>query len=43
MISYSSIGERLVVDPDDCDSAEMEAIGGVGSVLATAAVDLLRR
>ena len=43
MISYSSVGERLIVDLEDCDSTEMEAIGGVGSVLATAAVDLLRR
>ena len=43
MISYSLEGERLIVDPEDWDSAEMEAIGRVGSVLATAAVDLLRR
>ena len=43
MISCSLVGERLIVDPEDWDSAEMEAIGGVGSVLATAAVDLLRR
>ena len=43
MISYSSMGERLIVDLEDYDSAEMEAIGRVGSVLATAAVDLLRR
>ena len=43
MISYGAMGERLIVDPKDWDSAEMEAIGGVGSVLATAAVDLLRR
>ena len=42
MISYSSMGERLIVDLEDYDSAEMEAIGGVGSVLATAVVDLLR-
>ena len=42
MISYSSVGERLIVDPEDYDSAEMEAIGGVGSVLATTAVDLLQ-
>ena len=40
MISYSSVGERLIVDPEDWDSVEMEAIGGVSSVLATAAVDL---
>ena len=40
MISYNSVGERLIVDPEDCDSAKMEAIGGLGSVLATAAVDL---
>ena len=43
MISYSSVGERLIVDPEDWDSAEMEAIGGVGLVLATTVVDLLRR
>ena len=43
MISCSSVGERLIVDPEDWDSAEMEAIGGVGSVLEIAAVDLLRR
>ena len=43
MISCSSVEERLIVDQEDWDSAEMEAIGGVGSVLATAAVDLLRR
>ena len=43
MISYSSMGERLIVDLEDWDSAEMEVIGGVGSVLATVAVDLLQR
>ena len=43
MISYSLVGERLIVDPKGWDSIEMEAIGGVGSVLATTAVDLLRR
>ena len=43
MISCSSVGKRLIVDPKDWDSAEMEAIGGVSSVLAIAAVDLLRR
>ena len=43
MISYSSVGERLIVDPKDWDSAEVEAIDGVGSVLATVAVDLLQR
>ena len=42
MIYCSSVGERLIVDPEDWDLAEMEVIGGVGSVLATAAVDLLR-
>ena len=31
------------MDPEDWDSAEMEAIGKVGSVLATATVDLLQR
>ena len=41
MISYSLEGERLIVDPEDWDSAEMEAIGGVGSVLVTTIVDLL--
>ena len=41
MIFCSSVGEKLIVDPEDWDSAEMEAIGGVGSVFATAAVDLL--
>ena len=40
MISCSSVGERLIVDPEDYDSAEMEAIGEVGSVLATATIDL---
>ena len=29
------------MDPEDWDSTEMEVIGGVGLVLATAAVDLL--
>ena len=43
MISCSLVGERLIVDREDWDLAEMEAIGGVGSVLATAAVDLQRR
>ena len=43
MISCSSMGERLIVDPEDCDSAEMEAIVGVGLVLATSTVDLPRR
>ena len=43
MISCSLVGERLIVDPEDWDSAEMEAIGGVDSVSAIAAVDLLRR
>ena len=32
-----------MVDPEDWDSTEMEAIGGVGLVLIIAAVDLLRR
>ena len=41
MISYSLVGESLIVDPEDWDSAEMEAIGGVGSVFATSVVDLL--
>ena len=41
--SEVSVRDRLIVDPEDWDSAEMEAIGGVGSVLATVAVDLLRQ
>ena len=43
MISCSLVGERLIMDPKDWDSAEMEAIGGVGLVLATTTVDLMRR
>ena len=43
MISCSLVEERLIVDPEDWDSSEIEVIGGVGSVLATATVDLLRR
>ena len=43
MISCSSVGERLIVDLEDWDSAEMEGIDGVGLVLATTAVDLLRQ
>ena len=43
MISCSSVGERLIVDLEHWDSAEMEAIGGVSSILATAVVDLLRQ
>ena len=43
MISCSSVGERLIVDPEDWDSAEMEAIDRVGSILATAVVDLLKK
>ena len=34
--------ERLIVDPKDWDSTEMEAIGEVGLILATTAIDLLR-
>ena len=41
MISCSSVKERLIVDQKDWDSAEMEGIDGVGSVLATIMVDLL--
>ena len=41
-MSYGSVGERLIVDPEDWDSVEMEGINRVGSVLATTAVDLLR-
>ena len=40
-MSCSSVNERLIMDPEDWDSVEMEAIGGVGLVLATVAVDLL--
>ena len=43
MISCSLVGKRLIVDPEDWDSTEMEAIGGVGLILAIAAVDLLQR
>ena len=43
MISCSLVGEKLIVDPEDWDSAKIEAIGGVGSVLATTTVDLLRQ
>ena len=43
MVSCSSVEERLIVDPEDWDLAKMEGIGGVDSVLATTAVDLLRR
>ena len=43
MISCSLVGERLIVDLEDWDLAEMEAVGGVGSVLVTSTVDLLRR
>ena len=32
-----------MVDPEDWDSTKMEAIGGVGSVLAIAAVNLLQQ
>ena len=35
MISYSLVGESLIVDPEDWDSAKMEAISGVGSLLAS--------
>ena len=42
MMSYSSVGERLIVDPEDWDYAEMEGIGRVDLILATTAVDLLR-
>ena len=41
MIFCGSVEERLIVDPKDWDSAEVEAVGGVGSVLATSVVDLL--
>ena len=42
-MSCSSMEKRLIVDPEDYDSAETKDIGGVDSVLATTAVDLLRR
>ena len=41
MISFSSMGERLIMDPEDWDSAKMETIGRLGLILAIAAVDLL--
>ena len=41
MMSCSSMKERLIMDPKDWDSIEAEDIGGVDSVLATTAVDLL--
>ena len=40
-MSCSSMKERLIMDPKDWDSIEAEDIGGVDSVLATTAVDLL--
>ena len=43
MISCSSVEERLIVDLENWDLAEMEAIDGVGSILATAVVDLLKK
>ena len=43
MISCSSVGERLIMDPEDWDSAEMEPISEVGSVLAIAIIDLLQQ
>ena len=43
MMSYSLVEERLIVDLEDWDSAETEGIGRVDSVLATIAVDLLKR
>ena len=43
MISYSSVGERLIMEPKDWDLAKMEGISEVGLVLVTIAVDLLRR
>ena len=43
MMSCSTVEEMLIVDLEDWDSAEMEDIGGVDSILATIAVDLLRR
>ena len=41
-MSCSSVGEGLIVDPEDWDSAEIEGISEVDSVLAIATVDLLR-
>ena len=42
-MSCSVAVERLIVNPKDWDTAEMEGIGEVDSVLATTIVDLLRR
>ena len=42
-MSCSSVEERLIVEPKDWDSVEMEGIGGIDSVLATVVVDLLRQ
>ena len=42
MMFYSSVDERLVVDPEYWDTVETEDIGFVDSVLATTTVDLLR-
>ena len=40
-MSCSLVEERLTVDLEDWDSVEIEGIGRVDSVLATAVVDLL--
>ena len=43
MMSYSSVGKRLIVDLENWDSTEMEAISKVDLILVTIAVDLLQQ
>ena len=43
MMSYSPVGKKLIVDLEDWDSTEMEAIGRVDLILVTIAVDLLQQ
>ena len=43
MMSCISMEERLIEDLEDWDLVETEDIGGVDSVLATTAIDLLQR
>ena len=43
MMSYSSVGKRLIADLEDWDSTEMEAISKVDLILVTIAVDLLQQ
>jgi len=42
MIFCSLVVERLIVDPEDWDSAVTEDIGRVDSIFAIVVVDLLR-